>query len=74
MGLISPTQLLPLRTFHSRHMPDPDAEGEARFAALGMAGLGRILLVVYAYGDKTIRIISARRASRNERAQYEKYI
>jgi uncharacterized DUF497 family protein len=39
-----------------------------------VCGLGRILLVVYAYGDKTIRIISARRASRNERAQYEKYI
>ena len=59
---------------HSRHMPDPDAQGEARFVALGMDGLGRILLVVYAYGDETIRIISARRASRNERAQYEKYI
>jgi len=59
---------------YSRHMPDPDAEGEARFIALGMDGLGRILVTVYAYRNETIRIISARRASRNERAQYEEYL
>ena len=59
---------------YSRHMTDPDAEGEERFIALGMDGSGRILLAVYAYSDETIRIISARRASRDERAQYEEYL
>jgi uncharacterized DUF497 family protein len=59
---------------YSRHMLDPDAEGESRFIALGMDGLGRILITVYAYRNETIRIISARRASRNERAKYEEYL
>jgi uncharacterized DUF497 family protein len=59
---------------YSRHMAGPDAEGEARFIALGMDGSGRILVTVYAYRNETIRIISARRASRDERAQYEEYL
>jgi uncharacterized DUF497 family protein len=59
---------------YSRHRPDPDAEGEVRFIVLGMDGLGRVLLVVYAYSDENIRIISARGASRNERVHYEEYL
>ena len=42
------------------------AEGEQRFVTLGLDALGRLLVVVYTYRSDTIRIISARRATRNE--------
>lgn len=43
------------------------AEGEQRFVTPGLDALGRVLLVVvYTYRGDTIRIISARRATRNE--------
>ena len=46
--------------------------GEQRFVTIGSDLLGRILVVVYAYGDKEqIRLISARKASPKERKQYE---
>ncbi len=51
-------------------MPD-DSALEDRFVALGMDSLGRILVVVYAVSDARIRIISARKATRRERSQYE---
>ena len=38
--------------------------------ALGLDGLGR-LLVVYTVRDERIRLISARRANRREQRQYE---
>ncbi len=59
---------------YSRHIADPDAEGEERFVALGMDGLGRVLLAVYAYRNEHIRVISARKASKDERARYEEYL
>lgn len=47
---------------------------EARFRRLGRSAEGRILMVVYTQGGagdgETIRLISARRASRQERAAY----
>lgn len=48
---------------------------ESRSKRLGMSSGGRILLVVYTIrrlddGKETIRIISARQASRKERAAY----
>jgi uncharacterized protein len=62
---------------------DPDAldgpdlrhsEEESRFLRLGRAATGRVLIVAYTVrrgGDgESIRIISARRASRTERAAY----
>ncbi len=58
----------------SRHITDPDAEGEERFIALGMDGLGRVLLTIYAFRNEHIRIISARKASKDERARYEEYL
>jgi len=58
----------------SRHMEDPDAEDEERFIALGRDGLGRILLTIYAFRNEHIRIISARKASKDERARYEEYL
>lgn len=50
---------------------DMDAEGEERFVAVGCDALGRILTVVYAYRDDTIRLISARKATKTERQCYE---
>jgi uncharacterized DUF497 family protein len=45
--------------------------GEDRFSVVGDAG-GRLLYVVFARRDARIRIISARRASRDEREEYYK--
>ena len=50
---------------------DIQAEGEQRFVALGMDRLGRILVVVYTYRGNHARLISARRATRKERASDE---
>ena len=49
---------------------DPDAKGEARFVTLGADSLGRILVVVHTSRGDRIRIISARKASRNEARNY----
>jgi uncharacterized DUF497 family protein len=45
---------------------DPDAEGEQRFVKIGADNLGRLLVVVYAYREGKIRLISARKANRRE--------
>jgi hypothetical protein len=51
------------------------SKDEVRFLRLGRSADGRVLMVAYTLrrsGDaETIRIISARRASRRERAAYE---
>lgn len=52
-------------------MADPDADGEERRLALGTDGCGRFLVVVFAERGPAIRIISARRATRGERRNYE---
>jgi uncharacterized DUF497 family protein len=44
---------------------------EDRFVAIGMDALGRILVVVFTWRGDDIRIISARKATPNERRQYE---
>ena len=50
---------------------DPDASGERRYLAVGMGSAGDLLVVIYTgYGDE-YRLISARRATRKERRQYE---
>ena len=49
-----------------------DTADEDRFAAVGMDSLGRILVVIYAVRGARIRIISARRATKRERSQYER--
>lgn len=53
-------------------MEDPDAENEQRFVSLGTDSLGRVLVVVYTYEKDNIRLVSARKASLNERKNYEK--
>src|SRR5260370_12640199 len=53
---------------------DPTADEERRFVSLGLDVVGRVVVVVYAYREEDMRLISARRATRNERHQYEKGI
>ena len=50
---------------------DPDAEGERRFAAIGLGSSGELLVVVYALRGDEYRLISARRPTRKERKHYE---
>jgi hypothetical protein len=51
-------------------MPDDDPD-EERSVTLGMDALGRVLVVVYTWRDDEPRLISARKANRAERRQYE---
>jgi uncharacterized DUF497 family protein len=49
-----------------------DFTDEERFVILGTDAFGRLLVVVYTWrGENRVRIISARRATRQERKQYE---
>jgi uncharacterized DUF497 family protein len=49
-----------------------DFADEERFVTLGTDVFGRLLAVVYTWrGQQRIRIISARKATRHERLQYE---
>lgn len=50
---------------------DPDAKGESRCILIGMSSQARLLTVVYALRDgERVRLISARKATRNEAEQY----
>ena len=51
---------------------DPDhSQDERRFVTFGMSSSGRLLVVAHAQHDDTIRIITARQATRAERKLYE---
>jgi uncharacterized DUF497 family protein len=53
--------------------PDDDHSSfEERFTAMGMSQLGRLLVVTYTDRRDSIRIISARRPTRREVANYER--
>ena len=56
-----------------RLVTDPDHSGEEdRFILMGMSFRLRLLIVCHCYRHAdTIRIISARKANRSERTQYE---
>jgi hypothetical protein len=45
--------------------------GEDRFITIGTSANGRFIVVVHTERDDTIRIISARNATGNEKRQYE---
>lgn len=45
---------------------------EERFVAVGMDYLGRIVTIVFTYRGEDIRVISARKATKRERSEYEK--
>jgi len=49
---------------------DPDSAGEQRWITMGTDSMGRILLVVYTHHSDQIRVISVRKASRQEREKY----
>ncbi len=51
-------------------VPDERFEKE-RFITIGRDALGRVLVVVYTWRGNEIRLISARKAMRHERTQYE---
>jgi uncharacterized DUF497 family protein len=52
--------------------PDPDhSNREQRFLIIGSSALGRTLVVSHTESGDTIRIISARTATRGERKFYE---
>lgn len=53
------------------HQPDPDAEGEERFIAVGLGSAGRVPVVVCTPRGEEIRVISARPAMRREVKDYE---
>lgn len=56
----------------STTFPDMDHPGgELRFITVGMSGQDRILVVVHAERGNSVRIISARQATRHERRFYE---
>ena len=50
---------------------EDEYKGEDRFITIGRDFLSRILVVVYAFRDIVIRIISARKATARERKMYE---
>lgn len=53
-------------------MPDPDhSVGEERYIVLGMSNRSRLLVVSFAERLPRTRLISARRATRQERKLYE---
>ena len=52
--------------------PDPDHSiGESRYVIIGMSVLGQLLVVSHTDRESRTRIISARRATRQERRFYE---
>ena len=55
---------------------DTHSESEDRFLLLGLSSHLRLVMVCHCYreNDLVIRIISARKATRNEREQYEQGI
>jgi len=61
---------------HGRLMHDPDnSDVEDRFVLLGLSLAGRLLVVCHSYrsDDEIIRIFSARKANRKERATYAQW-
>jgi uncharacterized DUF497 family protein len=52
---------------------DPEVLEEPRFVTLGLSNLANLLVVVYAYREPDIiRVISAWKANKHQRRQYEK--
>lgn len=52
--------------------PDPDhSDAESRYITFGMSERGRLLVVAHTEQGDTIRIISARQASKREHRVYE---
>ena len=59
---------------HALVREDIHALGENRLVLLGMSLRGRLLVVVYTVRGDVVRLISARRATRNEGMHYAKRV
>ena len=60
----------------ARLIPDPDhSEDEDRYVLLGLCSQLRVLVVCHCYREngEIIRMISARKANKSEKRQYERY-
>lgn len=56
----------------SMTFPDPDHSiGESRYVIIGLSRFGQLLVVAHTDREAKIRIISARKATRQERRFYE---
>lgn len=53
------------------HQEDEDAK-EERWVAIGLSSAGEILVVIYTFRGDSVRLISARRATRREVQAYER--
>ena len=62
---------------NARMIDDPDhSEEEDRFILIGLSCTLKVLTVVHCYRDSesTIRIISARKSTKNEEKQYREFL
>ena len=57
---------------HALTIEDPDAADEARYVSIWQDTGGLLVVVVYTYRNDHVRLISARRANRQERMAHEK--
>jgi uncharacterized DUF497 family protein len=73
-GVAFPDAEIVLFDPHAITREDELAEDEQRFATVGLDALGRVLVVVYTYRGETVRLISARKATRNESRVYARRI
>ncbi len=48
-----------------------DYPAEERFATIGIDAIGRIVTVIYTWRGESVRLISARKATKAERREYE---
>lgn len=56
----------------SMTFPDPDHSiGESRYVIIGLSRFGQLLVVAHTDRERKVRIISARKATRQERRFYE---
>ena len=56
---------------HALTREDVAAAGEQRHVSVGLDALGRVLVVAFTHRGDTVRLISARKATRRERRNYE---
>jgi len=62
---------------NARLTPDPDhSQDEDRYILLGLSTVLRVLIVchVYRQDDAVIRLISARKATKREQQQYQRFV
>jgi len=53
---------------------DPEhSEDECRYLRVGLSQLGRLLVIAYTERSESVRLISARKATRQERMLYEEH-